>query len=326
MAEPNDPGLLDVVPWSYGFAHSWALKWLIEHETTRDRVLSLLMPERVGPWSLTRQIVREQRVGTARADLAAWGEDRVGNPFSLAVEVKVADLLKSAQIKAYEDDGFTVALYAPGLTGFLFEPNGPVSQEHWVTGDDLAAAMDGASLPPIISTYIDAVRTEASRMQTARAFARGEIDDFPHDGQTPYDDVMDAAWVVEIVAALKELGAEDLRVRSEANDRGLFWAGSWYDFPGGGDAGLFVEVIADIRTHVCAITVKTAGGHADGRARAYQAAVDAGPPSEGPWRRGRRPSRQSGRVWTLDASEIDARETAQHAFAAWRFIARVAQS
>jgi hypothetical protein len=80
--------------------------------------------------------------------------------------------------------------------------------------------MDGLELPWIIASYIAAVSEEAARMDDARAAARGEVPDFSEPGRTPYDHLVDAAWIVEVTAAMRVGGADDLEVRSQPNDRG----------------------------------------------------------------------------------------------------------
>jgi len=47
-------------------------------------------------------------------------------------------------------------------------------------------------------------------------------------------------------------------------------------------------------------------------------------PSEAGWTRGRRSSASSGRIWTLDAWELNAAEIAEHALQAGAFVARLA--
>jgi hypothetical protein len=312
------PALLDVVPWNYGYAHSWALAWLIENCNSRDCVLALLDPDGSPPWPAA-SVAREHKVAGARVDLAVRVRDSTGREAAIAVETKVADPIKRAQLEHYREDGSQAVLYVPGLSGLLYAPNGPLAGERWVTGRDVASALEGIELPWIISSYIDAVAAEARRMDDARAFARGELDDFAEEGSTPCKDLMDAAWIVEVVAAMRASGADDITVRTAANDRGLYWAGSWGDLAAGNGAGLYLDVIADLHTHARAVTLKVMGGDQEGRSACYEAA--AVPPSEATWGRSRRPSRDSGRAWTLDANEMTARETAEHTLAAGDYIA-----
>jgi hypothetical protein len=314
------PQLLDVVPWNYGFAHAWALRWLIGNPASRTRVLNLLGGEDRGSWDLTQPVVCEHRLQGARADVAVWANGDSGPPVSLAVEVKVNDPINAAQLAAYQQGGFSPVLYLPGLTGLMCAPNGPAVGERWVTGAELAEALGGVTLPPMVASYADAVAAEAQRMELARAFSRDEVDDFPHEGQTRYDDLMDAAWIAEVALAMRERGAEDILVRPETNDRHLRWHGCRRVLASG--AELYVVVVADLRTHHCVIALKVKGGDLPARQAAYEQVLTAGPPSEAGWRRGRRSAASSGRIWTLDASELNASETADHALAVGEFIAR----
>lgn len=324
VASIATPELLEVVPWNYGYAHSWALAWLIENEPSRDRVLTLLAPGGLPPWTLNEAVRREYALSGARADLALWATDSAGIDVAIAVETKIADPIKPAQLAFYRDKGYQAVLYVPGLTGLLYAPNGPVAGERWIAGRDLAMAVDGIELPWIVSSYIKAIAAEAKRMDDACAFNRGELEDFANEGQTPYEDLMVAAWIVEIVAAMRASGAEEISIRTEAHDRGLFWGGSWCDLRIGNGAGLYLEVTVAVRTPQCSVALKVSGGDQEGRSACYTAAVAAGPPSDASWRRNRRPSRSSGSIWTLDASEMTADETARHTLAAGDFISSIA--
>jgi hypothetical protein len=319
------PALLEVVPWNHGYAHSWALAWLLEHDAARDAVLGVLLPDGAAPWTLEGPVRREHFVPGARADLAFDAMDSSGRTMAVAVETKVADPIKPAQLERYCDEGFEVVLLVPGLTGLLFAPNAPIVCEWWITGAQIASAVEDIELPPIIRTYLDAVETEAARMDDALAMARGERDDFDRDGRADYDALADAAWIVEVVAALRANGADEpIIVRSEANDRGLFWKGAGRRLPGGNGAGLYIDVIADLRTHRCAVAVKVADGDQEGRWACLDAAVRAGPPSTGAWKPARRRTGKTQTVWKLDVSECAAPETARHALAAKAFIASLA--
>jgi hypothetical protein len=323
----DDPELLDVVPWSHGYAHSWVLRWLIGHEPSRTPILNLLAGFDGGPWALTRPVAREFSVRRARADLAAWATGRDGEPVAIAVEVKVNDPISEMQLAAYVAADLSPVLYVPGLTGLMFAPNGPLIGERWVTGLDVAGAVDGIELPPMIGSYVDAVRSEGCRMELAKAFSRNEVDNFPEDGQAGYDDVMDCGWVAEVALALRRLGASDVIIRPERNDRGVFWKGCQRVLPGG--AEVYIDVVADRRSHHCSIAIKVKGGDHDARVAAWERVLDAGPPpppesSADEWVRGRRPSANSGRIWSLNASESDAATAAADTLSAGAFIARAA--
>lgn len=53
------PTLLEVVPWNYGFAHSWALAWLAENAASRDAVVGLLARDAAGPYEVETPVDRE---------------------------------------------------------------------------------------------------------------------------------------------------------------------------------------------------------------------------------------------------------------------------
>lgn len=202
---------------------------------------------------------------------------------------------------------------------------GCIAGELWVTGAQIAAALDGVYLPWIVRSYLNAVAAEADRMQQARAYARRERDGFPRTGQADPEALADAAWIVEVVAALRANGAaEPIIVRSEANDRGLFWKGAGRLLPGGNGAGLYIDVIADIRTHRCAVAVKVADGDQDGRWACVRAATAGDAPSNASWRSYGPRTSKTQTVWKLDISECAAPETATRALAAQAFIASLA--
>jgi hypothetical protein len=315
----GSPALLDVVPWNYGFAHSWALAWLAESSSSRDAVLGLLAPGSAGPYHVER-VDREVRLAGARADLAVHARDANGTPVRVAVETKVADGIRADQLEAYRQEGHDPVLFLPGLTGLLFSPNLPVAKENSVNGAELADALDGIDLPHIVATYVHSVRAEATRMTDARAVARGELDKFARDGFAPAKDVADAAWIVEVFQALRARDARDMRVRAERNDRGLFWAGA-HTVPAGvtEDAGMWIDVIAEIRTTRRAVAIKT-GGEVAGRAACYDRATAAGIPGAA-WSHGRRAVNfKTFTVCKFDASSLDAVETAKQALAARAFL------
>jgi hypothetical protein len=118
------PALLDVVPWPYGYAHSWALAWLINNDESRDRMLALLGANGRPPWTLSLS-AREHAVAGARADLALEAVDSAGQEVAIAVETKVGDPIRPEQLLTYAAEGFQPVLFVPGLTGLLFAPNGP---------------------------------------------------------------------------------------------------------------------------------------------------------------------------------------------------------
>lgn len=164
-------------------------------------------------------------------------------------------------------------------------------------------------------------------MDDARAAARGEIDGFEHDGRAPAKDLADAAWIVEVAYAMRAGGAEDVRIRSERNDRGIFWA-SAHTVPAGitEDAGMWIDIVADIRRSKRRAVVIKAGGQPAGRMACYQAAIAAGPPQPADgWTPGRRTTKPATfTVWRIDATDKTASETAQLALGAREFLTDLA--
>ncbi|HEY4280381.1 MAG TPA: hypothetical protein VGM91_19320 [Conexibacter sp.] len=321
-----EPELLEVVPWHYGFAHSWAMAWLIENAGTRDRLLDLLVPGGTAPWQLEGRVRREHRVNGARADLAFEVVDSVGRTVEVALETKVADPIKQTQLERYRDAGRHVVLYVPGVTGMLFAPNGPVAGETWVTGRQLADALEGVELPWIVGSYVRAVADEAGRMDRARAFARRERDmPAEDDARFPAADLVDAAWVAEAAWALIAAGATGIRVRSEANDRGLYWEGSRCEVPGANGVDLYLDVIADVRTHRRAIALKVGGGQQADRWGCLERAVAARPPST-EWVPCRKRRSQTQMLWKLNATDLSAAEVVQPTLAAAQFIVTLAEN
>ena len=127
--------------------------------------------------------------------------------------------------------------------------------------------------------------------------------------------------------ALRRLGASDVIIRPERNDRGVFWKGCQRVLPGG--AEVYIDVVADRRSHHCSIAIKVKGGDHDARVAAWERVLDAGPPQAAAGVlprtdrcRGRRPSANSGRIWSLNASESDAATAAADTLRAGAFIAR----
>jgi hypothetical protein len=175
----QDIGLLDVVPWTHGYAHSWALRWMVANsEPARAAVLSVFLPDGRGPWRV-KQIDREYRVGRHRADLRAVVTDIRGRETTVLIETKVNDDLSDHQLRAYCGEPAEVVIYAPGLTGLLLAANDCVARERWVTGRQVTAALAGVSLPDLVRSYLTEVAVQADRMGAARAAARGDASDFP---------------------------------------------------------------------------------------------------------------------------------------------------
>lgn len=317
MRRPADPSLLDVVPWSYGFAHTWALVWLIEEPSTFVRVLDAMIPDGSSPWTLVGKVDRERSIRNVRADLFFTAQDAAGETVEVVVETKVADDLRLEQLEGYRDTGRRVVLYVPGLTGLLMSPGAPYAGETWVTGEQLTDALAGVELPRMIDGYRQAVVAEAARMRDAQAVARGERTEFDRPGQSHWEDLADTAWLVEVAAKLRALDADHLIMRSDRNDRGLFWAGSWRAMPGSEGAGPYVDIVADRYTHRRAVTLKTGGAQPE-RLDCYDAVQSAGPPTgDDRWRLSRRGTRGGTMsVWRIDVTDESPQTAARHAISA----------
>src|SRR4051794_8420404 len=87
-----DPSLLEVVPWSQGYAHSWALAALLADQRTAAAILGSL-PELPGapPHVIVGPIRRERPFKGARSDLAFTVRNADGAEHGIAVETKVND-------------------------------------------------------------------------------------------------------------------------------------------------------------------------------------------------------------------------------------------
>ena len=94
-----DVPLFDVVPWTHGYAHSWALRWMVANdELARDRLLGVFLPEGDPPWSVGNMTC-EFKVGHNRADPRFDARDSAGGQTAVLIETKVNDALKERQIE-----------------------------------------------------------------------------------------------------------------------------------------------------------------------------------------------------------------------------------
>jgi len=321
-------GLLDVVPWTHGYVHSWALRWMLEHsEPARDALLTLFVPQGQAPWTL-RVVEPEHRVGRHRVDLRVDVTDADGHDTTVLVETKVNDAVSESQLSTYCAERAEVVLYAPGLTGLLLASGDPAYRELWVTGSEVTRVLEGIDLPELLRGYLNEVAMQAARMDAAKAAARGDALDFPRDAGisgVSGDDVEAVAWIAEIAAAMRTRGAEDVRTRNTRHDYGVFWAGSWHAIPGLNGAGAYVDVVAAHGGWEYVITIKVGDGSSDDRVALYDAAMRAGRPWEG-WEPGRRSRAENFRVWKLDASTMSASEAADAATRLQRYLDQLAAS
>jgi hypothetical protein len=161
-------------------------------------------------------------------------------------------------------------------------------------------------------------------MDRARARARGDAADSPGDGRSPVADLEDIAWLVETYRALQSVCDDDIdptaRIRIEAHDRGIFFEGSFTYVAH--EAGLWVDVVADVRTHARSVAVKAGE---ENLAWAWDIAGDVeGGPGEG-WKRSpRRVGGGTATVWRRSLDGASASEAAAAAIDGARFIASLA--
>ncbi len=162
-----DVPLFDVVPWTHGYVHSWALRWMLrKHPAGRDALLGLFLPEGLPPWSLGSETL-EFRVGRHRADLRFEASDSGARASVVLIETKVNDDLSEDQVRAYCNETAEVILYGPGLTGLLHAESDPIACERWVTGRQVTDALAGLELPDLIRSYLKEVAAQADRMDSA---------------------------------------------------------------------------------------------------------------------------------------------------------------
>jgi hypothetical protein len=318
-------GLLDVVPWTHGYAHSWAIAWMLGNDATRDAVLDTFLADGAAPWKLQGSVEREYKVGRHRADLRIKAIDAQRRPRTMLLETKVNDDLKEAQIEAYCDSGADVVIYGPGLTGMLHSDADPIGCEKWVTGGELVAALEGIELPALLQSYVDEVQVQAQRMNLARECVRGEVEDFPRDpGITNVtgEDVEAVAWVAEVGRLLRAKGGQEVIARNTPHDYGVFWEGSWREPGDFNGAGLYVDVVAAHGGWEYVITVKAGGGTSEDRVRMVESLSE--PPGTD-WIHGRRSSKENFRVWKLDAGNKSAVEAADEAWEIGQWISSLAE-
>jgi len=96
-----EPSLLDIVPWSYGFAHSWALRWLLLQPSLFPLVLDAIDGlDDAGGYVLAGEVLTEKPLAPARADLAFEMEHPTRPSIAVGVETKVTDPYRPDQLSA----------------------------------------------------------------------------------------------------------------------------------------------------------------------------------------------------------------------------------
>ena len=313
--------MFDLVPWSHGYAHSWALRWmLLHHQEARDRLMTLLIPDGQPPWQVP-QVDREFKVRGHRSDLRFEAHSEVVNRTEVLVETKVNDDLKPAQINAYCSTDAEVVLYGPGLTGLLHTGADRISRERWIIGQQVLDSLAGVTdLPELIMSYLGGVRVQAERMNAARVAARGgpDFDRSPDFSEVSDIELESVAWMAEIAAEMRARGAKDVVPRNTAYDWGLYWRDVWTPVTTSGEVGLYIDVIAGHGGSGYAITIKISGGTIEDRFRVFDHARGLDRPDG--WHLGRPGRRESFRVWKRNADEIPAGEAADATLRAGEFL------
>lgn len=272
--------LLDVVPWAFGFAHAFALSWLLREPNVSSLILRAAEDFPLPADAPVSCVETERAGGRGRADIRFELEVAPGERRRVPVEIKVNDPVDPEQLSAYGSD---VILYTPGLTGLLISTgHADLPAAAQLTGAGLAGALEAHQdkLPDLIAGYVDAVGDEAARMERARAVAldRAQISSVgERDGRPNPADLVAVAWVAEVAAAL-DSALGNVTIRVTRNDRGLKWdVGGQYAHDSG--SWLWIDVLVTIATRRREIRVKANG---PARRQIYSAArAEDLPPGEG---------------------------------------------
>lgn len=284
---------------------------LTNDQDARDQLLRLFLPRGTPPWSID-DVMREFKVGRNRADLRFEASDSTGSETAVLVETKVNDAFNESQIRTYCSTPAEVVIYAPGLTGLLQAENDPIDRERWVTGKQLSDVLsEHDQLPYLLRSYLQEVAVQADRMAAAREAARGGRDFDRTDDITEVsaDDIEAVAWVAEAAAAMRALGADDVRARNTAHDYGIFWGGSWRPVPGRRGACVFGEVVAGHGGNEYTLTIKVSDGPVEARHEICNTAIRMGEPAAD-WKPGRLLSANTFRIWRYNAINMTAPEAA----------------
>ena len=127
----RDVGLLDVVPWTHGYVHSWALRWMLGNDQrARDALLDLFVDNARRSWAIDRDgIVLEHRVGRPPGGPVRTS-DRRGEPEGYGPgRNQINDAIRKSQIETYCGERAEVVLYGPGLTGLPLGASDPLVRE-----------------------------------------------------------------------------------------------------------------------------------------------------------------------------------------------------
>lgn len=320
--------VLDIVPWTYGFIHSWVLRWVLQDPDLAEPVLEEAFGNDLpGPHRVTSDVVREKVLKRSRADLAFSIADATGEEHSIVLETKVEDPYRPEQITEHAKRGERALLYLPGATRLVVDAFAGRAAWNRLDGGQLAAALQTRVNDPLITPYLSAVAIEHARLDRARELVRDgnfDIGEGPGTAKT----VIDMAWLAEVKSELAQQAvAEDvspeMSFRAVGYDRGIYWDGSRRTINAAAEdaAGdLFVEIFADIRNEKHAVALKAGGPTPGARAAAYDAAVRSAKPAEGWWKCDRRVSKNSVTVWKIELTRQPIDVAAAHAILAARAI------
>lgn len=323
-----------MVPWRYGFGHTWALRWLLSQSGIAPQILRAIPGWELGDEPrVTKGPDREVAFGGVRADLAFTVRATDGHTEDVAVETKVEDMFRPAQVAAYRGNEHVPLMYLPGLTGFLIAGNRRESDELHLTGHTLGNALAEIELPWMIHSYVRDVRVEARRYEQIFTEICETGDAVRSEGHTDFKALRDVAWLVGVREAIEEMAPRrgigpDASLRAEANDRGIFWHGCRQPLPhvaGDAGVGLYIDVLAPVRSDDWIVAVK-AGWGPGLLGPVFDYARASGPPGDDPlWRRAaRRLGGDSATVYSARVTGISPRAAAETALRAAEWIKAVA--
>lgn len=323
------PALLEIVPWSYGFAHSWAAKWLLEDSRTCDLLIKAAVGARVAAGIQVSNVETEYRLRGARADLAFELKLVDDRRYHVAFETKVNDPLKIEQLESYDAAGLAALLFFPGATGILHRNDQRLADRWRLDGSSLSEALTDVDLPWIISSYLDELRREGTWLQQVIAdITAGAPTIGAGDHNTPPRAARAAAWLSTIQGLIQARKDADewgrtSTIRVTANDRGLMWDGAWQavDDADGRNCELVLEFIAEVHVDRWSLNIKVYGSAARDTLQAVPRAQLA-PDSDRNWKRRRRLG--TGTVWSVDLSALPVHEALAEGEAAADWMAAVA--
>jgi hypothetical protein len=274
--------LFDIVPWTVGFAHSWALRWFLEQPELSERVLDAI-PSLPGPAPhvITGGVELEKPLKPRRTDLSFDVRAADGSPTSIALETKVNDPYSESQVLTYAQYGHVV-IYAPGTTGLLIEPVRRPSASSLVRGLDIVSAVSArVGADPLIDGYVTTVARHAEWMNAARTAALAGEGWSPPTRDAGVSRLEEkaavgyrgAVWLGEICRRIRATTSDDIRYRATAFDVGYYWHSSLKPVRG---RDAFVELTLDHGGNAN-VWIKVGGGR-EGLREGFDALRSAGAP------------------------------------------------